>query len=142
MGATPSGHIEELPSGSFRVHVYVVTDPITRKRMYLRETARDFVAAQIALGKLLERAQAGKQSESSATVNQLLDLYLPLAEWDVSTREGFEGYVRRTIRPGLGHLKVRKEVHGPVLDTFYARLKKCGDLTRLAGTERPAPGED
>jgi hypothetical protein len=35
--------------------------------------------------------------------------------------------VRRTIRPGLGHLKVRK-VQGPILDTFYARPKKCGDL--------------
>jgi hypothetical protein len=35
--------------------------------------------------------------------------------------------VRRTIRPELGHLKVRK-VKGPILDTFYAWLKKCGDL--------------
>jgi integrase len=129
MSATPSGHIEKLPSGSYRVHVFVGRDPITRKRVYLRETARDATQAQIVLGRLLERAQAGKGPESGATVNQLLDLYLPLAEWDVSTREGFEGYVRRTIRPALGHLKVRKEVHGPILDTFYARLKKCGDLT-------------
>jgi integrase len=45
----------------------------------------------------------------------------------VSTREGFEGYIRRTIRPALGHLKVRK-VRGPILDMLYARLKKCGDL--------------
>lgn len=44
------------------------------------------------------------------------------AEWDVSTREGFEGYVRQTIRPGLGHLKVRM-VRGPIPDTFYGRLK-------------------
>lgn len=129
MSVTPSGHIEQLPSGSYRVAVYVGRDPITRKRLYLRETAKDSTQAQIVLGRLLERAQAGKQPEAGATVSQLLDLYLPLAEWDVSTREGFEGYVRRTIRPALGHLKVRKEVHGPVLDTFYARLKKCGDLT-------------
>jgi integrase len=102
MSATPSGHIEELPSGSFRVHVYVGIDPITRKRVYLKETAKDFVAAQITLGRLLERAQAGKKPEAGATVSQLLDLYMPLAEWDVSTRESFEGYARRTIRPGLG----------------------------------------
>jgi integrase len=129
MSVTPSGHIEELPSGSYRVAVYVGRDPITRKRVYLRETAKDSAQAQIVLGKLLQRAQAGKEPESGATVGQLLDLYMPLAEWDVSTRESFEGYVRRTIRPGLGHLKVRRQVHGPVLDTFYARLKKCGDLT-------------
>jgi integrase len=100
----PSGHIAQLPSGSYRVEVNLGTDPITRRRIRLRETCKDLVAAQITLGKLLAQAQAGKEPESGATVGQLLDLYLPLAEWDVSTREGFEGYVRRTIRPGLGHL--------------------------------------
>ena len=53
---------------------------------------------------------------------------MPIADWDVLTREGFDSYVRRTIRPALGHLKVRK-VQGPNLDTLYSRLKKCGDLT-------------
>jgi integrase len=128
MNVTANGHIEQLPSGSYRVAVYVGRDPITRRQVYLRRTARDLVQAQITLGKLLEQARAGKEPESDATVGQLLDQYMPLAEWDVSTREGFEGYVRRTIRPGLGHLKVRK-VQGPILDTFYARLKKCSDLT-------------
>jgi hypothetical protein len=42
-------------------------------------------------------------------------------------REGCEGYIRRTIKPALGNMQVRK-VRGPVLDMFYARLKKCGDL--------------
>jgi integrase len=127
MTATPSGHIAQLPSGSYRVEVNLGTDPITRRRIRLRETCKDLVSAQITLGKLLAQAQSGKEPESGATVAQLLDLYMPLAEWDVSTREGFEGYVRRTIRPGLGHLKVRK-VQGPILDTFYGRLKQCGDL--------------
>jgi integrase len=127
MSATPSGHIEELPSGSYRVHVYVGVDPITRKKLYLRETAKDYTKAQIVLGKLLAQAQAGKEPESGATVGQLLDAYVPIAEWDVSTRETCEGYIRRTIRPALGHLKVRK-VRGPILDQLYARLRKCGDL--------------
>jgi integrase len=91
MNVTPSGHIEELPSGSFRVHVYVGTDPITRRRVYLRETAKDLTKAQIALGKLLEQALAGKEPESGATVRQLLEQYMPLADWDVSTREGYKG---------------------------------------------------
>jgi integrase len=127
MAATPSGHIAQLPSGSYRVEVNLGADPITRRRIRLQETCKDLVSAQIMLGKLLAQAQSGKEPESGATVAQLLDLYMPLAEWDVSTREGFEGYVRRTIRPGLGHLKVRK-VQGPILDTFYGRLKKCSDL--------------
>jgi integrase len=91
MNVTPSGHIEQLPSGSFRVHVYTGTDPITRRRVYLRETAKDLTKAQIALGKLLEHALAGKEPESGATVRQLLERYMPIADWDVSTREGARG---------------------------------------------------
>ena len=128
MSATPSGHLEQLPSGSYRVHVFVGTDPITRRKVYLRQTAKDLTKAQILLGKLLEQAMAGKEPESGATVNQLLDQYVMVAEWDLSTRVGFEGYIRRTIRPALGHLKVRK-VRGPILDTLYARLKKCSNLS-------------
>jgi integrase len=125
--------MERLPSGSYRVEVYAGIDPITKKRIRLRKTVKTEVAAQIALGKLLEQAMAGKEPESGATVNQLLDQYVPIADWDLSTRVGFEGYIRRTIRPALGHQKVRK-VRGPLLDTLYGRLKRC---SHLACTGRP-----
>jgi hypothetical protein len=59
---------------------------------------------------------------------KLLDEYAAIAEWDVSTRQTNEGFVRRTIKPALGHLEVRK-VPGPILDQLYARLKRCGDLS-------------
>jgi len=36
MAATARGHIEELPSGSFRVHVYAGTDPVTGKRRRIK----------------------------------------------------------------------------------------------------------
>ncbi len=58
----------------------------------------------------------------------LLDEYAAIAEWDVSTRQTNEGFIRRTIKPALGHMEVRK-VCGPVLDKLYVRLKRCGDLT-------------
>ena len=38
------------------------------------------------------------------------------------------GFIRRTIKPALGHLQVRK-VRGPILDKLYAELKRCGDLS-------------
>jgi len=85
------------------------------------------LAAQIELGTLLEQVTAGRQPESGATVAELLDQYVQVAEWDVSTRPGFDGYIRRTIKPALGNMQVRK-VRGPVLDMFYAWLKICGDL--------------
>jgi hypothetical protein len=75
------------------------TDPITRGPACLRETAKDLVKAQIVLGKLLERAQAGQEPESGATVGQLLDQYMPIADRDESTRQGFESYVRRRSDP-------------------------------------------
>ena len=48
--------------------------------MYLRQTSNDLAKAQIVLGKLLEQAMAGKEPESGATVNQLLDQYVLVAE--------------------------------------------------------------
>jgi DNA-binding transcriptional regulator YhcF (GntR family) len=133
MAISPSGHVEQLPSGSWRVKVYAGKDQLTGREIRFRQTCKTEVAAQIELGKLLEQVTAGRQPESGATVAQLLDQYAQVAEWDLSTRTGFEGYIRRTIKPALGHMQVRK-VRGPVLDMFYARLKKCGDL---ACTGRP-----
>jgi uncharacterized membrane-anchored protein len=59
---------------------------------------------------------------------KLLDEYAAIAEWDVSTRQTNEGFIRRTVKPALRHLEVRK-VRGPILDQMYARLKRCSDLS-------------
>ena len=74
--------------------------------------------AQIELGRLLKEASEGGTPETGATVARLMDEYAPIAEWDVSTRQTNEGFIRRTIKPALGHLKVRK-VRGPILDQLY-----------------------
>ena len=72
-------------------------------------------------------AQAGRQPDSAVTVAQLLDQYVLTAGWDVSTRVSNLGYIRRTIKPVLGSTQVRK-VRGPLLDTLYVRLMRCGNL--------------
>jgi hypothetical protein len=51
---------------------------------------------------------------------------MTVAELDRSTRQTYEGYIRRTILPALGLIKLRK-VRGPVLDMLYARLHQCGN---------------
>jgi SAM-dependent methyltransferase len=61
-------------------------------------------------------------------VAKLMDEYAAVAEWDVSTRQANEGFIRRTIKPALGPMKARK-VRGPILDKLYAELKRCGDLS-------------
>jgi integrase len=117
MARGPAGHIERLPSGSWRVKVYAGIDPLTGREIRLRRTCKTERAAQIELGKLLEQAVAGRQPDSAVTVSQLLDQYVLTAGWDVSTRESNLGYIRRTIKPAIGSTQVRK-VRGPLLDTF------------------------
>jgi len=96
MARGQTSHIERLPSGSWRVKVYAGTDPLT--------------------GREIRSARQGRQPDSDVTVAQLLDQYVSTAGWDVSTRESNLGYIRRTIKPALGSLQVRK-VRGPILDT-------------------------
>ena len=107
--------------------VYAGTDPLTGREIRLRKTCKTERAAQIELGKLLAHGPAGRQPDSDVTVAQLLDQYVSTAGWDVSTRESNLGYIRRTIKPALGSTQVRK-VRGPLLDTLYARLMRCGNL--------------
>ena len=128
MPRAAKGHVQRLPSGSFRVSVYAGVDPLTRQQIRLRSTVQDERLAQIELGRLLKEASDGRRPETDATVAKLMDEYASVAGWELSTREANEGYIRRTIKPALGHLQVRK-VRGPILDKLYMRLKRCGDLS-------------
>jgi integrase len=129
---SPSGHIEQLPSGSFRVIVYAGTDPLTARPLRHRETARTIPQAQIVLGRLLERVGAGRRPDSRVLVRELMARYLEVAELEASTRDTYDGYIRRTILPALGPVEVRK-VRGPTLDTFYARLRRCSEVSCVSG---------
>lgn len=132
MVASASGHIEQLPSGSYRVRVYSGTDPLTGRRLRHRETAKTKHQAQILLGRLLEQADAGRRPDSRVLVRELLTQYLEVADLEPSTRDSYEGYIRRTILPALGSVEVRK-VRGPMLDTLYSRLRRCGDPLCTSG---------
>src|SRR6202012_2988026 len=118
----------QLPRGSRRARVYAGVAPITQREISLKGTAKTGQQADIELGRLLKQASEGRTPESGATMTKLLDEYAAIAPWDVSTRQTNEGFIRRTIKPALGHLEVLK-VRGPILDKLYAELKRCGDLS-------------
>jgi hypothetical protein len=59
MPGTPSGHIEQLPSGSWRAKVHAGKDPLTGEIRF-RKTCKSELAAQIELGRLLALAQAAR----------------------------------------------------------------------------------
>jgi hypothetical protein len=60
MPRVAKGYIEQLPSGSFRVSVYVSTDPLTRRQIRLKATAKTEQQARIELGGLLKEASEGR----------------------------------------------------------------------------------
>jgi integrase len=99
--------------------VYAGIDPITKREIRLKATAKTEQQAHIELGRLLKEESEGRTPESDATVARLLDEYAAIAPWDVSTRQTNEGFIRRTIKPALGPMKVRK-VRGP-FSTSYTR---------------------
>ena len=78
MGKKSPGHIEQLPSGSWRVKVYGGTDPLTGREIRLRKTCKTERAALIELGKLLEQAVAAPQlavvRQDGRTVEQVVAL--------------------------------------------------------------------
>jgi integrase len=141
MATVTKGHIERLPSGSLRVHVYAGIDPVTGKERRYKRTVKTEAQAAAELARLLRDIEAERTLDDSATVGLLLDRYLEVADLEVSTREAHEGYIRRTIKPILGEVRVRK-LRADALDVLYAHLKKCSRLCgRLPKTEHYADGE-
>jgi len=70
---SPRGHVEQLPSGSWRARVYAGVDPITQREIRLKATAKTEQQAYIELGRLLKEAAEGHTPESDATMAKLLD---------------------------------------------------------------------
>jgi hypothetical protein len=77
--------------------VYAGTDPLTRRAIRLKATAKTEQQAQIELGRLLKEASEGRTPESDATVAKLRDEYAAVAEWAREHRCSSAG---RTTRDG------------------------------------------
>ena len=141
MATVAKGNVERLPSGSLRVRVRGGTDPVTGKERRYTRTVKTEAQAAAELARLLRDVEAERTPDDSATVALLLHRYLEVADLEVSTREAHEGYIRRTIKPVIGDIRVRK-LCADTLDALYAHLKRCSRLCgRLPKTQHHTSGE-
>lgn len=125
----PRGSIETLRTG-FRARVYAGKDPITGKQTYLRgETRRDRRDAEADAERLLAGVEADRRPDQHATVGVLLDRWMEVVDHELSTAETTAGYVRRTLKPALGDMPLRKLQHRvDILDRLYTHLRRCNKL--------------
>jgi integrase len=131
------GHIEALPSGSFRAHVFVGLDPLTGRERRLRETVTTREEAQVALTKLLRQVDQQQHPKSTITVREAVQQWLEVVELGVTTREQYDDLIRLYIDPTLGDMQAGK-LDAELLERFYARLLRCKHLC----SARPPKGHE
>jgi hypothetical protein len=71
MPRVAKGHVEQLPSGSWRARVYAGVDPITRREIRLKATAKTEQQAHIELGRQLVLPADARQLRSAALTGRL-----------------------------------------------------------------------
>lgn len=122
------GRIESLPSGALRVVVYAGIDPVTKRRIFLRETIpagpKAPRQAEKARTRLLNQVDEKRNPRTRATVGQAVDRWMELSEHASTTRTRYESVIRNHIAPILGDLPLTK-LDVDVLDSFYAELRRC-----------------
>jgi integrase len=124
------GEIEKLPSGSLRVRVYAGIDPVSKKKHYLTETVPAGPTAEKEAERIrtrfLNQVDERRNPRTKATLNQLLDRWLEVAELEPTTRSGYVRKLDKHVRPVLGDIPVGR-LDPETLEAFYAVLRRCRD---------------
>lgn len=126
--SAPKGHIRQR-GGSYEISVPIGRDPVTKRYRYIYDHAGSQEEAERKRAVLIKRVTEGREPMNRATVSELLDRWLSVAELEVSTRVSYQGYIERVIRPVLGKRRLRElEVQVDILDVLYAELHRCRKL--------------
>lgn len=109
--------------------MYAGVDPVTGKRVYLRETIQgtDKAArkrANAALTRLLNQVNEQNSAPSTVALSHALSEWMRTNELEESTRHTYQGYIDRTILPALGDTAVSK-ITARLLESFYTDLRRC-----------------
>jgi integrase len=106
------------------VRVAAGVDRLTGKRVELVRTAPTLAAAERLRTRLLAEVDGNRAARTQATLGYALDEWLATSEIEASTRDGYVGYIERTIRPALGSLPLGR-INPDALERFYAELRRC-----------------
>jgi integrase len=115
---------------TYQVRVYAGIDPVTGKANCLTGTGRGITQreaennAKAILRKLLSEVDEQRNARTKATFGTALDAWLRVTDLDETTREGYETYIRRYVRPALDTVAVTK-ITAQVLEELYAQLRRC-----------------
>jgi integrase len=123
----PRGHVEQLPSGTFRAIAYAGVDPLTGKERYLKKTAPTWDAAQVTLTRLMSEIHEERHPKTNISVGQAIDQWLDVADLAETTRDRYLDLIRLYIRPTFGDMPAAR-VDAELLERFYARLQRCREL--------------
>jgi len=123
----PRGHIEKLPSGSFRARVYAGLDPLTLRRRYILETAPTYEAAAKAATRLQGQVDEDKHPKANISVRQAIEQWLEVVVLEDTTRERYEDLIRLYVMPTFGTLPAAR-LDAELLERFYARLHRCREM--------------
>ena len=109
--------------------MFAGVDPVTGRDRYLSESVKgtDRAArreAEKVMARLQTEVDGQRSAQSSVTLGYALDEWLKTVEVEDSTRDGYIGYIERTIRPTLGAVPITK-LSTRMLETFYAELRRC-----------------
>ena len=121
--ANRPGTMRERTPGHWELRAFSGRDPVSGKP---RQATRTFVggerAAAKALSTLIADVEAGKFSRSSATLGQLLDKWLEMAETTQRPRTLYENRrkIEARIRPTLGAVRL-SNLNPETLETAYRR---------------------
>jgi len=112
------------------VRVYAGVDVLTGRDFYLKETIPAGPGARIEaerrLDELVRQVMEGRQPKTNASLGQLIERHLEVADVERRTREGLGAYLRKHIAPLVGDRPIGA-VTAQVLDSFYAQLRRCRD---------------
>jgi integrase len=110
--------------GSYEAVVYAGIDPLTGKKVYLSESYTDPQDAEKARVRLVAKVDAQRSTATRETLAYALDAWLEVHEGEVTTIDGYRGYIERTIKPALGEEPISK-LSARALEQFYAQLRRC-----------------